>query len=222
VEPSVLLALLEQLESREPLESLDHVEHPVIQARKDHKVTPDLLVSQVRLEVQVHKELQGNKEQLEALGLWVQMVMWELRVLLARLEMLDKLAVKVNRDSKDQKVSKGQPDLLDLWDLLVNLVPLVNREIQELLEMQAPLVIRVRQEQRDSLETLGQQVRLVTLDQWDLLGLPAVRDFVVRQDRLVILDHREILVAPDNKDKLDRLVSRVSKVNKVRRVNRDL
>ena len=97
VEPSVLLALLEQLESREPLESLDHVEHPVIQARKDHKVTPDLLVSQVRLEVQVHKELQGNKEQLEALGLWVQMVMWELRVLLARLEMLDKLAVKVKQ-----------------------------------------------------------------------------------------------------------------------------
>lgn len=75
VEPSVLLVLLEQLESRELLESLDHVEHPVIQELKDHKVTPDQLVSRVRLEVLVHKDLLGNRVQPEALGLWVQMVM---------------------------------------------------------------------------------------------------------------------------------------------------
>jgi hypothetical protein len=35
-------------------------------------------------------------------------------VLLARSEMLDKAAVLVNLDSKDQKVNKGQQDLLDL------------------------------------------------------------------------------------------------------------
>jgi hypothetical protein len=35
-------------------------------------------------------------------------------VLLARSEMLDKAEVLVNLDSKDQKVSKAQRDLLDL------------------------------------------------------------------------------------------------------------
>jgi hypothetical protein len=42
------------------------------------------------------------------------MVMWELRVLLARSETLDQLAALVNLVSKDQKVSKGHQDQLDL------------------------------------------------------------------------------------------------------------
>jgi hypothetical protein len=74
-ELSVLPVLLEQLESREPLESPDHEDRPVIQEHKDPRVTQDLLVSLVRLEVRVHKDLLGNREQLAALDLRVLMVM---------------------------------------------------------------------------------------------------------------------------------------------------
>lgn len=83
--------------------------------------------------------------------------------------------------------------------------------------MLALRVIRVSLELLDPLAVLDQQDKLVTREQQALLDLPEHRDFVVRQDRLVMLDHKEILAALAHKDKQDRLANQVSKDNKVRR-----
>jgi len=186
-----------------PLDQLVPLDNLALKVLQEIRVLLDqmgYLVKLVRLEKLEKQELLALK------GLQDQMVPPVLQVLLVPPDLLELKVNKVNKDPKVQQVK---------WEDLVMLVPLVQMEAPELLDLKDPLVILVLWELLVIMVPLEPKVDLVQLDS---RVHKALKDQQVLQDLKVLqamLAHKADQEITDLVDQQDQQVPKVLQAQQV-------